>query len=254
MSAQTRVMVVVGVLIAVVTAATTAVLVNASRPAALTAPSTQVLTLAASSTGNTVIVAGTGSGVAVPDQASLFLGVTATRPNVRDAVGIASNDMTKLLAAVRGQGVQEKDIQTTYISIGQQTNCCPQSVIGYTASGSITVMVHHLQNVTPLIESAVDAVGNDLQLNGINLSVSDMSSALKAARQFAINDATAKAQDWARLTGHHIGGLIAVSEIFGATPDTGCCKGGAGGGGGFPVQPGQQTSTVTVAVTFELLA
>jgi uncharacterized protein YggE len=78
-----------------------------------------------------------------------------------------------------------------------------------------------------------------------------MSSPLKAARQSAINDATAKAQDWARLTGHHIGGLISVSEIFSAVPDTGCCK---GGGGGFPVQPGQQSSTVTVAVTFELLA
>lgn len=254
MSAQTRIMVVVGVLIAVVTAAATALLVNASHPAAIAAPATHVLTLAASSTGNTVVVLGTGAGVAVPDQANVYLGVSATRPNVRDAVGVASGDMGRLLAAVRGQGVQEKDIQTTYISIAQQTNCCPQNVTGYIATGQITVLVHHLQNVAPLIESAVDAVGNDLQMNGLNLSVSDLSSALKAARQAAINDANTKAQDWARLTGHHIGGLIGVSEVSGTSPEMGCCKGGAGGGGGFAVQPGQQSSTVTVAATFELLS
>jgi uncharacterized protein YggE len=251
MSAQTRIMVVVGVLIAVVTACATAVLVNVSRPAGAASPSTPVLTLAASATGNTVIVVGTGAGVAVPDQANVNLGVQATRASVRDAVGIASNDMTKLLAAVRGQGVQEKDIQTTYISISQQTNCCPQNVIGYTASGQITILVHHLQNVPPLIESAVDAVGNDLQLNGLNLSVADTTSAMKAARQAAINDATAKAQDWARLTGHHVGGLISVSEYFGAVSQPAYGKGGAGGG--FQVQPGEQSSYTTVLVTFELL-
>src|SRR5690348_10298982 len=97
MSAQTRNMVVVGVLIAAVAALTTAALVTAARPAALASPQQQVLTLAASATGNTVIVVGTGSGVAVPDQASVYLGVTATRPNVRDAVSVATNDMNKLL-------------------------------------------------------------------------------------------------------------------------------------------------------------
>jgi uncharacterized protein YggE len=256
MSAQIRIMVVVGAVIAVVTATTTAILVTAFRPVGVTAQQApQVFTLAASSTGNAVVVVGNGTGSAVPDQAQVNLGVTATRGNVRDAVSVASNDMSRLLAAVRGQGVVEKDIQTTYISIGQQTGCCPQNVTGYIASGQITVMVHHIQNVAPLIEAAVDAVGNDLQMNGVNLSIADANGAQKAARQAAITDANNRAQDWARLTGHRIGGLIGVSEILGAPAEIGCCKGGAGGGGaGFAIQPGQQSTTVTVAVTFELLA
>jgi uncharacterized protein YggE len=245
-------MVVVGVLIAVVTAYATAILVNVARPAGATSASTPVLTLAASATGNTVVVIGTGTGTAVPDQANVFLGVTATRPNVRDAVNTATNDMSKLLSAVRREGVADKDIQTTSISINQQSNCCPQNVSGYTAAGQITVTLHNVQKVAPLIEAAVDAVGNALTLNGVNLSVADTSSALKSARHAAITDATAKAQDWARLTGHRIGGLIGVSEYFGVTPDLGY-GGKGGGGGGFQVQPGQQSSTATVIVTFELL-
>lgn len=250
MSAQTRTMVVVGVLIAVVTAYATAVLVNVSRPAA--ASPSPLLTLAASATGNTVVVIGNGTGVATPDEASVYLGVSATRPSVRDAVSIATGDMAKLLSAVRGQGIANKDIQTTNISINQQANCCPQRVSGYTASGQISVSVHNVQKVTPLIEAAVDAVGDDLQLSGVNLSVADTTSALKAARQAAINDATAKAQDWARLTGHHIGGLISVSEYFGPVSQPAYGKGGAGGG--FQVQPGEQSSYTTVLVTFELLS
>jgi uncharacterized protein YggE len=171
---------------------------------------------------------------------------------VRDAVSIATGDMAKLLSAVRGQGIANKDIQTTNISINQQANCCPQRVSGYTASGQISVSVHNVQKVTPLIEAAVDAVGDDLQLSGVNLSVADTTSALKAARQAAINDATAKAQDWARLTGHHIGGLISVSEYFGPVSQPAYGKGGAGGG--FQVQPGEQSSYTTVLVTFELLS
>jgi uncharacterized protein YggE len=243
-------MVVVGVLIAVVTAYATAVLVNVSRPAA--ASPSPLLTLAASATGNTVVVIGNGTGVATPDEASVYLGVSATRPSVRDAVSIATGDMAKLLSAVRGQGIANKDIQTTNISINQQANCCPQRVSGYTASGQISVSVHNVQKVTPLIEAAVDAVGDDLQLSGVNLSVADTTSALKAARQAAINDATAKAQDWARLTGHHIGGLISVSEYFGPVSQPAYGKGGAGGG--FQVQPGEQSSYTTVLVTFELLS
>jgi uncharacterized protein YggE len=243
-------MVVVGVLIAVVTAYATAVLVNVSRPAA--ASPSPLLTLAASATGNTVVVIGSGSGTAVPDQASVYLGVSATKPNVRDAVNSATNDMGKLLSAVRREGVADKDIQTATISINQQTNCCPQNVVGYTAAGQITVTLHSVQKVATLIEAAVDAVGNTLTLNGVNLSVADSSAALKSARQAAINDATAKAQDWARLTGHHIGGLVSVSEYFGAVSQPAYGKGGAGGGG-FQVQPGEQSSFTTVLVTFDLL-
>lgn len=254
MSVQTRFVVVVGVLIAVVTAGLTAALVSASRPAVLTAPTSQALTLAASSTGNTVTVVGTGTGTAVPDQAQVYLGVAAMRANVRDAAAVATSDLNHLLSAIHGQSVQDKDIQTTSISIYQQNNCCPQNVTGYTASSQLSVTVHHIANVTPLIEAAVDAVGNDLQLNGINLSVADTGAAMKAARMAAMADANTRAQQWAQLAGHHLGGLIGVSEAYANTPAPVCDGCGKGGGGGLAVQAGQSSMTVTVAATFELLA
>lgn len=255
MSAQTRLLVVCGVLIAVATASVTALAINVSRPAAVGAPPPQVLTLAASASGNTITVVGVGTGSAAPNQAQMNLGVTSTKPNVRDAVSTAGADMTRLLNALRTHGAQDKDMQTTSIWISQQTNCCPQTITGYNAQVQVAVTVHSISGVTPLIEAAVDAVGNDLQLNGITLSVADQSGMLKTARAGAMSDANTKAQDYARLSGHHIGGLVGVSEVVQNTGGFTCDQcGGKGGGGGIQIQPGQTTVTVTVAVTFELAA
>lgn len=256
MSGHTRLLVVCGVLIAVAAASVTAIAIDVSRPAAISVPPPQVLTLAATTSGNTIIVVGVGMGSAVPNQAQLNLGVNALRPNVRDAVSAASSDMTHLLGALHNQGAQDKDIQTAAIWVSQQTNCCPQSVIGYNASSQITVTVHSINNVTPVIEAAVDAVGNELQINGINLSVADQSGMLKTARAAAMSDANVKAQDYARLSGHHVGGLIGVSEVISTTSGFACaeCGGKGGAGGGIPLQAGVNTLTVTVAVTYELAA
>ncbi|HYL08020.1 MAG TPA: SIMPL domain-containing protein [Candidatus Udaeobacter sp.] len=256
MSIKTRVIVGGGLLIAIAAASVGALAMVLTRPAQVTPPQPQVLTLAASTTGNTITVVGVGTGTATPNEVLLNLGVSATRPAVRDAVTVAGSEMTKLMSAVHGQGVQDKDIQTTGIYIQQQTNCCPQSVIGYNATSQIAVTVHSVSGATPLIEAAVDAVGNDLQMNGITLTVSDQSSMMKAARAAAMNDANTKSQDWARLSGHHIGGLVGVSEIVSTASGFTCdqCGGKGGGGGGIQVQPGQTSITVDVAVTYELAA
>lgn len=256
MSVQTRLLIVCGVLVAVAASSVTALAINLSRtnvPNQL--PQPQVLTLAATASGNTITVVGIGSSAGTPNQAQLSLGVSATRPNVRDAVSQASTDEGHLLNAVHGQGVQDKDIQTASIWVNQQTTCCPQNVTGYTASTQLTVTVHSIDKVTSIIESAVDAVGNDLQLSGINLTVSDQTAMLKSARAAAMNDASTKAQQWAQLSGHHVGGLVGVSEIV-STPNGFACDqcGGKGGGGGIQVLSGQTSVTVTVAVTYELAA
>lgn len=252
MSAQTRYLFAAGILIAITSGAAALLLsVRTSAPATVSSTS-PVLALAASSTSNTITVVGTGSASAAPDEGSLTLGVSATRPSVRDAVSQATTDMNHLLGALHSQGVQDKDIQTSWISIYQQTNCCPQSVTGYTSSNQVIITVHHLANATAVIEASVDAVGNDLQLNGINLVVADTSAITKAARSAAMNDANSRAQDWARLAGHHVGGLIDLSEVV-APQYQPPVAGGKGGGGGVPIEAGLTAVTVTVTATYELL-
>jgi uncharacterized protein YggE len=216
---------------------------------------TAVVTDPISSNPNTLTVVGTGTATSAPDQAVIGLGVSVTRPNVHDAVAAANDDMNKLIGALHSAGVQDKDIQTVSLWINQQTNCCPSVVIGYNSNNQVSVTIHHLSNVSTVIMAAVDAVGNDIQLNGASLFIGNPTAQVTAARTAAMADAAARAKQWAQLAGHHVGGILSVSEVVGGYATGGCMNqcGGAGGGGGVPIQAGQTTVTVNVTVVYALL-
>jgi uncharacterized protein len=221
--------------------------------AVATPPSTTVLAASTSSQQTTITVVGSGTATGVPNEATVGIGVQATRPSVSEAVSVAAADMSHLLSALHHQGVADKDIQTSTISIYQQTNCCPQTVIGYQSSNQLTVTIHHLANVSPVIVAAVAAVGNDIQLNGVSLLIGDPTSLVKTARAAAMSDAMARAQVWAGLAHHHVGGIISLSEIVSAPAPIPCNGCGRGGGGGIPIQPGQTDVSVTITAVYELL-
>ena len=201
---------------------------------------------------DTVTVVGEGTQNATPDNAEISLGVSVTRGNSGDALNAANTEMTALIKAIKAQGVQDVDIQTTGISINQQT---PQySPVVYQAGNSVSVKIHHLSNVGTVIAAAQRAVGNDIQLSGITLELSDNATQLRGARQAAMAAAAARAKEWAGFAGRHLGKVLSVSEVVsnGATSSPCGGYGGCGGGGGAPVQAGQANVTVDVAVVYEL--
>jgi uncharacterized protein YggE len=263
MSAQNRFAVVIGVLIAVAASGITALAFSArtnsiQAPEVNAAPvsgvaTSQALAATVSATSNTITVVGSGSANTTPDQATISLGVSATRSSVRDAVNTATGDMNRLLGALHGQGVQDSDIQTTAMSIYQQNNCCPQGAITYQSSSQLTVTIHHLANTSTVIEAAVDAVGNDIQLGGVGLFKADTSAQVKTARSAAMTDANARAQEWARLASHHVGSILSLSEIVYVASPNPCNGCGKGAGGGMPIQPGETSVSVTITVVYELL-
>ncbi|TMF61687.1 MAG: DUF541 domain-containing protein [Chloroflexi bacterium] len=243
------VLIVIGALIAIAASAVTAVAVRAGTGGA----STQAALGAGSVAGprDTVTVVGEGTQNATPDNAVLSLGVSVRRGNTGDAMNAANTEMAALLKAIKAQGVQEVDIQTTGISVYQENL---NGAIGYRAANSVNVKVHHIVNVGPVIAAAQKAVGDDIQLNGITLQLSDNTTQLRGARQAAMAAAAARAKEWASLAGRHLGKVLSVSEVVsnGATGSPCGGYGGCGGGGGAPVQAGQANVTVDVAVVYEL--
>ena len=243
------VLIVIGALIAIAASAVTAVAVRAGTGGA----STQAALGAGSVAGprDTVTVVGEGTQNATPDNAVLSVGVSVRRGNTGDAMNAANTEMATLLKAIKAQGVQEVDIQTTGISVYQENL---NGAIGYRAANSVNVKVHHIVNVGPVIAAAQKAVGDDIQLNGITLQLSDNTTQLRGARQAAMAAAAARAKEWASLAGRHLGKVLSVSEVVsnGATGSPCGGYGGCGGGGGAPVQAGQANVTVDVAVVYEL--
>ena len=238
----------IGALIAIAASAVTAIAVRAGTGAAAT--NAPVGAGSVAGPRDTVTVVGEGTQNATPDNALLSLGVQPKRGSSGDAMNAANSEMSALLGAIKAQGVQDVDIQTTGIGVNQQSN--GYAVTGYQAFNTVNVKVHHLGTVPTVIAAAQHAVGDDIQLNGITLLLSDNTGQLKVARQTAMSAAAAKAKEWAGLAGRHLGKVLSVSEIVtngaAGTP----CYGQCGGGGGAPVQAGQINVTVDVAVVYEL--
>ncbi len=203
------ILIVIGAVIAIAASAVTAVAVRAG-----TGGSTQTSVGAGAVAGprDTITVVGEGTQNATPDNALISLGVSVRRPTAADAMNTANAEMTALLKAIKGQGVLDADIQTTGISIDQDQQ---YNVIGYRAGNTVNVKIHHIVNVGTVIVAAQKAVGDDIQLSGINLQLSDNTTQLKGARQAAMAAAAARAKEWANLAGRHLGKVLSVSEVIG---------------------------------------
>jgi len=243
------ILVIIGALIAIAASAVTAVAVRAGAGG-----STQTSLGAGAVAGprDTITVVGEGTQNATPDNALISLGVSTRRGTAAEAMNAANTEMTALLKAIKGQGVQDVDIQTTGINVYQDQQ---YNVIGYRAANSVNVKIHHIGNVGTILGAAEGAVGNDIQINGISLQLSDNTSQLKGARQAAMTAAAARAREWANLAGRHLGKVLSVSEVIGGGSSYSPCGAGGqcgGGGGGAPVQAGQMNVTVDVAVVYEL--
>ena len=110
------------------------------------------------SSTHTLLVTGTGEVSAPPNQVVINLGVDAQGASAPLAMNQASVDMSRLLAALKREGVQAADISTTELSLYREYNA------PYQASQSVDVTIHHISNAGAVIAAGMNAVGNDATL------------------------------------------------------------------------------------------
>ena len=78
-------------------------------------------------TARTITVVGEGKVSAQPDVAQINMGIEVVGPDIKEASSQAEVAMNGLLAALKGTGVAEKDIQTSYSSGFGQRRQYPES-------------------------------------------------------------------------------------------------------------------------------
>jgi uncharacterized protein YggE len=161
-------------------------------------------------------VSGTGKVAVTPDIATLSLGIEAQAETVAEAQSQAAEAMAAVMTALDESGVDEKDIQTQYFSIRQVTRWDDfkdkEVVIGYRVTNMVTAKIREIEQAGPIID-AVAAAGGDLtRINNISFSVDDPTPYYEEARQKAVVDARAKAEQLADLAGVKLGKPTYISE------------------------------------------
>ncbi len=203
---------------------------------------------------HTISVSGSGKVVVVPDLATVNLGVVIERNTAKAARTAAAEAMTKIVAAIRALGIDDKDIATVNVSLqpvyDYPSNQAPK-IRGYQLQNMVTVTVRDLDKLSDVLDNGVQAGATSV--NGVSFDVADRTASEAKARDAAVADAKAKAEALASGLGVRIEGVASVSEQS-STPiwyDRAYAAGAmAEDTASTPVLPGTTDVVITVQVVF----
>jgi len=195
----------------------------------------------------TVTVTGEGTATTVPDHASFQFGVDARAETAKDALGRMSEEAAAVIAALKSAGVPSADLQTTGVSLSPQSSRDGTTIIGYSASNSVSATVS-LAKAGAVVDAAVNA-GAD-SVSGPGLDTSERAELYRDALKQALANAKAKADALAAAAGVQLGAVQTVAEQGAAQPLPYADR--ASYGAALQVEPGTQDIDATVTVTYAL--
>lgn len=204
----------------------------------------------------TLSIDGQGTGTAAPDMATVTIGVTTQGKDAAKAQNDNAWVSNQIQAAVRGLGIEEKDIQTRNYSFYPNYSTDKDhrnEVTGYTVNNSVIVVVRDIKLTGKVIDAALSNGANEI--NSLDFSASDTKAVRKVALLNAVQDARDKADIIAKGLGKRIVGIQNVSEStgyietrrFGANMLMADAKSAA-----TPIAPGSLSLTANVHIDFIL--
>ena len=220
------------------------------------------------SASNTITVSGDGEVFAVPDTATFSVTVQEEAKDVKAAQDVATKKSNDIIAYLKSQAVDEKDIQTTDYNVYPQydyTNSactqgyCPpgkQTLRGFQVSMTLTVKVRDTKKAGDLL-AGVGSRGAS-SVSGLSFTIDDQDKLDAEARDKAIAKAKAKAEALADALGVEIVRVVGFSEggngpiYYAKTMAVGM------GGADSAVAPspeiptGQNKITSNVTITYEI--
>ena len=197
----------------------------------------------------TITVTGTGSVRVVPDRAQFSFGVTTQAVSATEALRSNATLARKVIAAVKGSGIPDADIQTQTVFLNPRLSEDGGAILGYTATNSVSTTVRDLSRAGEVVDAAVGAGANEVA--GPALTRSDQTSLYRTALRQAVADAKVKAEAIAGASGAVLGAVSSVMENSGG-PVPLIARDADAAAEQTPIEPGTQTVEATVTVVFEL--
>jgi hypothetical protein len=170
----------------------------------------------------TLVMTGTGRTVGVPDELAFTLSVGLVRPDLKTALADANATMDRVLGSLDRLGVRRSDVQTTGLTMNavyDYHSSGPPTLRGYHVGQRAQVLVRDLATGGQAVSAAVAAGGNQVRVGSIGLRIADTEGLLAKSRDAAVQEATAKAQEYADATGQTLGDVLSLREVH-ATPVT----------------------------------
>ena len=203
----------------------------------------------------TISLAATGSIKTAPDKVDISTGVTSQAPSAKDALAKNSAVMSQVIDALKGEGLDPKDTQTTNFSVQpvyeERKEGRAPAIIAYQVTNSVRITVHDTSKLGAILDKVVSLGANDI--GSIEFGVSEPEALKDEARKQAVAQATANAKLYAEAAGGTLGKVLTIAEDEGMVvtryaspaPMEMSAK-------SVPIEAGTATVEVRVRMTFEL--
>jgi uncharacterized protein YggE len=209
----------------------------------------------------TITVVGEGRVRMKPDIAQINIGIEVVGDTVKGTSSEAASTMEAVMASLQAQGVDEKDMQTSGYNVWVERPYGPEGMptdeVRYHVGNTVMVTIRDLDTVGTVLDAAIEAGANNIY--GVTFSAANPGSLMSEARETAVADALAKAQELAELNNVTLGEVISISEVIspgglyvGGIRSAAAFAEGMGGGGGGPISPGELEMTTQLQITYAI--
>lgn len=208
--------------------------------------------------GPDIVTSATGEARVTPDRAQIFVGVQTRAASAAQAGADNARKTRAVIDAVKAKGIPAELINTSEYTLypeydhdrPREAEAGGPRVIGYVANNNVRVEVRRIDQVGPIIDAALAAGAN--MVNMIQFTASNVDAARRDALAEAVARARGDAEALARAAGGSLGPLM---ELNTQTPPVRpymaaqamMRTAGAAMDVATPIEPGQQTLTVWVS-------
>ncbi len=161
---------------------------------------------------HTITVSSTATISMQPDEAVITFSVHTENAVSTVALNENARTMNQVIAAMKGLGIKQADLQTTNVGIGPKTidRGTSHASTVYSASTSLTVKIHDLDVIGTAIQKGVQAGATSVR--GVRFQVADPVGAKERALAAAVESARAKADALAGAAGAQVTGVVQIRE------------------------------------------
>lgn len=205
-----------------------------------------------------ITVTGEAAVQAVPDMATVSLGVTTLADTAAEAMAANSAALAQVIERLKAAGIAPRDLQTASLSLNpnwsgydSSSNPAAQTITGYTASNQLSIRVRALDTLGAVLDAAITDGANTL--NGISFELSQPRPVQDEARKAATEDARARAELLATAAGVKLGRVISISEGGGYGGPVPMFKAADAMASPVPVEAGEIGLNASVTVVFEIV-
>ena len=213
---------------------------------------------ATTTTPYVISVTGTGTAATSPDIADVILGVETVASDADVAIRDNTDQMNAVSAALRDSGVAGGDIQTLSFNMWVEQIYGPEGPTGevrYHVNNQVRARLREIDRAGEILQRALGAGANSV--GGISFGVEDTAALERTARDQAVADARAKAEQLATALGVQLGAVRQVSEavqpvLFKGLVGVEAAAADLGGGAPVPVSGGEFAVSASLQVVFDI--